>query len=220
MQSVTGIGPAKRRSGWVEIQLDGVSCVILPEEEVSRRGLAVGIEIDQADLAALQDAAAQAEASRIALRYLAVRPRSRREVESRLGREHLQSEAIERTLRRLVDLGYLNDRTFAAAFARDRIRLRPCGARRMRADLFSKGVASQDAEAGIQDAMAEEDVTEDDLLERVAGARALRLARLDPVVARRRLFGFLERRGFASSSIRAWIESHREQGPNEGGRAT
>ena len=211
MPSVTGIGPAKRRSGWMEIQLDGALLVMLPEEDVGRLGLAAGTEIDQAELAAVQEAAEYAEASRVALRYLSVRPRTRREVESRLRRADLRSEAIEHAVERLFDLGYLNDRSFAAAYARDRIRLRPCGVRRMRSDLWSKGVASHDAEAGIQEAMAQERITERDLLERVAGARAARLASLDPVVARRRLFGFLERRGFALSSIRAWIESHWEQ---------
>ena len=78
----------------------------------------------------------------------------------------------------------------------------------MRSDLMSRGVSPDDADSGITTAMGEEDVTEGDLLERVAAARASRLVGGDAQVLRRRLFGYLARRGFASSDVRAWIEAN------------
>ena len=207
MPKVTGLSPAKRRSGWTKVQLDGASLCLLPDEQVWRLGLKAGVELEEADLEAVRVAAESAEALRIGLRYLSVRPRSRREIELRLRRDSISSAAIESTVARLVELNYLNDADFAAAFSRDRIRLRPCGTRQMRSELLSRGVSRSDAEAGIRTAMNDENVTEDELLERVASARAARLAGADREVARRRLFGYLARRGFSLASVRPWIEA-------------
>ena len=121
MPSVTALSPVKRRSGWIEIQLDGASCILLPDQDIARLGLTIGSTIEETDLASLQSTAELAEAMRVGLRYLSVRPRSCREIELRLLREKLAQETIERTVDRLTTLGYLDDRNFAAAFAHDRI---------------------------------------------------------------------------------------------------
>lgn len=207
MPSVTALSPVKRRSGWIEIQVDGASCILLPDQDVARLGLTIGSTINETDLASLQSTAELAEAMRVGLRYLSVRPRSCREIELRLLREKLEQETIEQTIDRLTTLGYLDDRNFAAAFARDRIRLRPCGVRRMKADLLSRGVSSCDADDGIESAMVEQDVNEHELLQQVASARASKLDDLDKGVARRRLFGYLSRRGFSSENVRKWIDT-------------
>ena len=206
MNEITGLVPVKRRSGWTEVQLDGVSLCRIPDEDVHRLRLDVGLTLGSAELDAVRVAGGRAEAMFVGLRYLSVRPRSRREVERRLWRDRIDQAAIEHALERLAALGYLDDAQFAASFARDRIRLRPCGVRRMQSDLLARGVSREDADRGIREAMAEEGATEEALLERVAAARARRLAGVDPAKARRRLFDYLARRGFAAGSVRAWIE--------------
>ncbi|MYA32985.1 MAG: regulatory protein RecX [Gemmatimonadales bacterium] len=171
-----------------------------------RLRLEVGLRLGFAELDAVQTARGRAEAMFVGLRYLSVRPRSRREVERRLWRDRIDQAAIQHALERLAALGYLDDSQFAASFARDRIRLRPCGTRRMQSDLLARGVSREDADRGISEAMAEEGATEEALLQRVAAARMRRLTGADPSRARRRLFDYLARRGFAASRIRAWIE--------------
>ena len=208
MPTVTALAPAKRRSGWTEVELDGGAPCLLPDDDVYRLRLEVGAELDEGELDALRSSAGRAEAMRVGLRYLTVRPRSRHELERRLRRERIDADAIAHAMERLRALGYLDDAAFAAAFARDRIRLRPCGVRRLRSDLRARGVSAVDAASGIRTAMADEEVTEDALLERAAAKRASRLSDADPEAARRRLFGYLARRGFEAGGIRAWIEAH------------
>ena len=208
MPSITALAPAKRRAGWIEIQLDGASHILLPEEDIWRLGLTLGCEIEEADLGTVQRTAELAEALRVGLRYLSVRPRSCREIELRLLRDRMPEDTVEQTVDRLAALGYLDDRSFAGAFARDRIRLRPCGVRRMKSDLLARGVSPRDAKYGIEVAMTEEGVSEPELLQRVALGRAVKLDSMEPLVARRRLFGYLSRRGFPSASIQKWIDTH------------
>jgi regulatory protein len=196
----------KRRSGWAEVQLDGALAYRLPYGDVGALGLAVGDRLSEADLDALNRVAGTAEAIRIALRYLSVRPRSRRELELQLLGKGIDDNRVGAVLERCDELGYLDDRAFAAALARDRIRLRPCGVRSLEADLRSRGVSPDDASAGIRAAMEEEGVSEAELLERAAARRAASLAGLAPDIAARRLFAFLRRRGFAAADAREWIE--------------
>ncbi|MCY3599582.1 MAG: regulatory protein RecX [Gemmatimonadetes bacterium] len=186
--------------------MDGAFLCRLPDEDAYRLRLEVGLRLESAELEAVQAAGGRAEAMFVGLRYLSVRPRSRRETERRLRRDRIDPAAIQHALERLAALGYLDDAQFAASFARDRIRLRPCGTRRMQSDLLARGVSREDADRGIREAMAEEGATEEALLQRVATARARRLTGADPSKARRRLFDYLARRGFDASRIRAWIE--------------
>jgi regulatory protein len=207
MPTITGITTAKRRSGWLNIELDGVSSLILPQDRVLTLGLARGDTIDASRLGELESAAAGAEAVRIALRYLSVRPRSRQELVRQLRKKEIAEPARNEALQRCEALGYLDDAAFAAAFARDRIRLRPSGASKMTTDLRAKGVSALDAAAGIRDAMEEERVEESELLDRAARKRVRSLGWLEPEVARRRLFAFLTRRGFPAAEIRGWLEN-------------
>ena len=187
MNEITGLVPVKRRSGWTEVQLDGVSLCRIPDEDVHRLRLDVGLTLGSAELDAVQAAGGRAEAMFVGLRYLSVRPRSRREVERRLWRDRIDQAAIRHALERLAALGYLDDAQFAASFARDRIRLRPCGTRRMQSDPLPPGGSPGGGGGGGPG----------------GGGGG---GGVDPSKARRRLFDYLARRGFAAGSVRAWIE--------------
>lgn len=197
----------------MKIELDDALSLMLPQDRVLDLGLARGDVIEDGRLRELESTAERAEAIRIALRYLSVRPRSRKELALHLQKKKVAGPAGEEALRRCDELGYLDDAMFAAAFARDRIRLRPCGVRRLMMDLRSKGVSEGDAALGIRQAMEDERVDESELLDRAARKRARSLARLEPEVARRRLFAFLTRRGFPGQAVRGWLENQdRESG--------
>jgi regulatory protein len=141
------------------------------------------------------------EAWNAALSYLSYRPRSRRELKRHLRRKGYPSSLVDRVLGRCEELTLLDDLSFATAFVRDRIRLRPRGVTRLEAELVGKGVSRDDARDGIRVAFEEEEVTERDLLEVTARRRWRRLARLDAGTARRRLYAHLVRSGFPPDEV-------------------
>lgn len=141
------------------------------------------------------------EAWNAALSYLSYRARSRRELERHLRRKGYESSLVHRVLRRCEELTLLDDLSFATAFVRDRIRLRPRGVTRLEAELVGKGVSRDDARAGIRAAFEDEQVTERDLLEVTARRRWRRLARTDAETARRRLYAHLVRSGFPPDEV-------------------
>ncbi|MEN8143831.1 MAG: regulatory protein RecX [Gemmatimonadota bacterium] len=137
-----------------------------------------------------------------ALRYLAYRPRSTVEVRRRLRRDRHSNAHIEQVLGRCSELGYLNDQTFAEAWIRDRIRLKPCGTMRLRSELMRRGVRSDDIDAAIAEVFEDERVSDATLLDEVAERRWARLQSSDSAKAPTRLFAYLTRRGFSAQAAR------------------
>ena len=151
---------------------------------------------EEADRAGCMDAA---------LGYLSYRARSRAELRRHLGRTWPPT-AVHDTIGRCEELGYLDDRSFAEAFARDRIRLKPRGARRIVSELRGRGVSAEDAAAGVEAAFRSSERTESDLLDEVATRRWKALQARDAAVARRRLTSYLLRRGFSHGEVRAAVD--------------
>lgn len=155
-----------------------------------------GVELER-----IRDRAHREEAIDRAFRYLGHRPRSRFELERHLRARGYVEPAVRSAVERCEELGYLDDREFAAAFARDRIRLKPRAPARIEAELRERGVDREVARAGVADAMASEEVEEGELLRRAADKAWRRLRGRDLETARRRLVGYLSRRGFRAGDV-------------------
>jgi regulatory protein len=140
-----------------------------------------------------------------ALELLSFRARSESELERRLVRAGHSPSAAASALRRCRELGYVDDRAFALAHVRDRLRLRPKGRRALRSELLRKGVDGDLAEAAIDEAFAEGGLDEIDLARRLADKRVKALGNLETEVARRRLGGYLVRRGFPPPVVRSVV---------------
>ena len=133
-----------------------------------------------------------------ALRLLAVRPRSRREMESRLRSAGFDAETVAEELVRLQEAGLLDDERFAQEFAEHALRRRLSGRRAVASSLAAKGVSRPLVERALQDMGGDEDARAAEL----ARSRASRLRGLAPEVAYRRLVSFLARRGYEGAVAR------------------
>jgi regulatory protein len=127
-----------------------------------------------------------------ALRLLAVRPRSRRELETRLRSAGFDPDMIAEELTRLEEVGLLDDERFAQEFAEHSLGRKLSGRRAVASSLAAKGVSRPVIERALQDIVGDEDARAAE----VARSRASRLSGLPPEVAYRRLVSFLTRRGF------------------------
>jgi regulatory protein len=66
-----------------------------------------------------------------------------------------EPEIGEEVVARLRELGMIDDAAFAGTLVRDRVRLRPQGARRLASELRAKGVDDETARAAIRDLNAD-----------------------------------------------------------------
>lgn len=127
-----------------------------------------------------------------ALGLLAVRQRSRRELERRLVQAGFEPDAVEVELGRLEQVGLIDDAALAAAVVESRMGARGESRRAVGVKLQQAGVDRDVALAALDEAPE----GEQDRADRLAQARASRVSGLDPAVGFARVSGFLMRRGY------------------------
>ena len=142
-----------------------------------------------------------------ALRVLALRDHSEAELRRKLKQKGYQAEESEQTLARLRELGYLDDARFARQFAASALRNGRGYGARLKLELARRGVA----EALIREALSElsQEFGEAELLDRML---ARRFAGFQAAGAtdkeKRRVVGYLQRKGFSLSAILARLDTH------------
>lgn len=144
-------------------------------------------------------------AKNAAYRFLTIRPRSRSEVENKLRDREFPPAIITPVIDHLLRLGYLNDEEFARQWAASRVRSRGFGRRRIEQELRVRGIG-RDTIGTVLRGLFQGD-GEVDVARREAGRKLRTLARFEPEVRKRRLAGFLERKGFSSEIIRTVLRS-------------
>jgi regulatory protein len=98
----------------------------------------------------LQDPLERARAQ--ALRLLTARNRSTRELRRRLAQAGHAEEVVSGLLTRLADTGLLDDRRFAEERVRVLVEEKGCGPRKVRSDLFQRGIAGAIVDQVIEQA--------------------------------------------------------------------
>jgi regulatory protein len=197
MTKITALEP-QRRPGRLNVFVDGQFILGVGETVAADLGLRVGREITPETLREVAGAEEVHKATEAALVLLEVRARARREIETRLAQKGYDDLVITQVLEKLTRLGLLDDAQFAAQWVEAKTRAggsRPVGRRRLSSELFGKGVAKE------QIAEAVEKVTNEDelALARAAAGKKVRIVPTDREALqaeRRKLMGFLQRRGF------------------------
>ena len=139
------------------------------------------------------------KAREAAHRLLARRARSVAEIKSKLAERRFSPAVIRRTVERLASVGYLDDAAFAHSHARYLMEARPMGRRRLSWELSRKGIEKGLVEEAVEEVWAER--SEQEVAREVALHRLEAYRGLDPPTVRRRLKGYLERRGFPHGDI-------------------
>lgn len=134
-----------------------------------------------------------------ALGLLAVRPRSRRELERRLLGARFEPEEVREVLTRLERVGLVDDDAFARQYAEHRFGARKEGSRAVAQGLRAAGIDPSLAEAVSQEALDDDEERATDL----ARARASRLVGVAPDKAFARLSSLLMRRGYSPEIARS-----------------
>ena len=202
---ITAIEPQKHDPDRVSVFVDGEFRLGLAMEIAHAAHLRAGDEIGEARLAELERRDRGWQAREAALRLLAVRPRAAVELARRLRMKGYEPEVADEVIGRLRELGMIDDAAFAGTLVRDRVRLRPSGARRLASELRAKGVDEEVAREAIRDTLEGEGTDERELALRAAEKWRMRPGE-ERDRARRRLQGFLARRGFGGETIREVID--------------
>jgi regulatory protein len=215
MTQLTALREHPRKPGRYEIVLDGDQKLTVSVELIAELKLKPGRVLSPAELARLEAGARAVACYDKALATLGARARSTADLTRWLKTKEFSDAEIAPVVEKLTALGLLDDREYARSFARSRLApSRGFGPRRVAAELARKGVPRQVVDEILAEHVRERDLESQDAVERggdhgetaveIAAAKKLKsLAKLEPAVRKRRLYGYLARRGFSGAEIAA-----------------
>lgn len=204
---ITKIEPQKRRPGRKSIYADGEFAIGVAADTLIRFGLRTGDEITPATLRALAHAEELLAARTAALRYLAVRPRTVREIRDALRLKEFPEDVAAETIASLEDARLLDDAAFARSYIRNALSLKPTGRVLLKRKLLLLGVDRVLAEEALEEIL--EGVSQDDEAARAASsfvARKSARGKPDPRL-REQLTGYLLRRGYTWAIVERAVKS-------------
>ncbi|KAF0220914.1 MAG: regulatory [Geobacteraceae bacterium] len=144
-----------------------------------------------------------------ALGFLARRDHSEAELVRKLREKGISAGVIAEVVQRLKDLRYLDDRRFAEQWAQSAVKSGRGYGPRLRQELSQRGVAREIITEVLAGIAAEHDETET-----LTALIARKFAGFDPMAAsdreKRRLFNYLQRRGFSTAVILAYFHIYKQ----------
>jgi len=197
--------PRGQRSERLNVFLDGEFAFGVDAEVAARVGLRAGMALTKAGIELLRGEDEEARHYNDALRFLSFRPRSTAEIERYLRGRGADDVATAGVLERLERARLVDDEAFARYWVENRAAFSPRGARSLQAELRAKGVDRVQIDAALEESEEEGEGEEERAY--AAGLKRLRLlARLEEDDFRRRMYAFLQRRGFDYETSRATTE--------------
>jgi regulatory protein len=195
LKVVTNIRPQKSQRRW-NIFLDGQFAFPVAAEVALKTGLKVGQKLEPFQIEALTSLQTVQSCVEAALRYLRYRPRSEQELRRRLSQRGFDQETIAHAIKRLKEMGQINNLAFAQFWVENRQAFRPRSRLRLRQELQAKEVETETIDAVIKGL---DDKANAYL---IAQKKQSAWTGSDAKGWRRRMGAYLSRRGFSYGVIR------------------
>ena len=209
MSKVTGLKKGKSWGKRINVYLDGKLAIGVLPEVALKENLKIGQELGEKALEDLAKVDLRQRCFNAAARFLSYRPRSESEIKQRLLRHGYDEETIERTLARLKDLGLADDAEFARFWIENREAFRPRSRRMAKMELKRKGLETDVIEQAVS-------ILDDrESAYRAAVSRAQKFTADDYREFRRRLGGYLGRRGYNYGIIKEVTEKVWQERPKK-----
>lgn len=162
--------------------------------------LQVGQQLDEEKIRQLKESEAGEKAYQRALNFLSYRVRTETEIRRNLNKHDTPDEVIENVLERLRRNRLVNDLEFAQTWVENRSEFRPRGRRALTSELRQKGVGHEIIDEVLQS------VDEEALAYQAAQKNARKYRKYEWPDFRKKLLGFLARRGFNYSIAAPAVE--------------
>lgn len=137
------------------------------------------------------------------VRFATLRPRSEREITLWFKRKNISTALTERVFDRLKNLGLVDDRIFASWWVEQRMTFRPKGRKALFFELRQKGVGRDVIESVLERVEVSDEVA---LATGLVAKKLPRFKDLPPEERKKKLIGFLGRRGFSWEAIKKAVD--------------
>lgn len=198
---ITGIEP--RRKSFVQLYIDGESAVKIDKETLLKSKFRLGTEIDDEELHDLIKKSDARRAHEKALYLLEHRNHSKKELENKIARTAASREAAKAAAEHMQEIGLLDDEKFARDFAEMLFNRKKYGSRRVKQELYLKGI-----DRDIISEILEEYADEDDAEEKIHSVLERRYPDFnEDEKVKRRAVAALQRLGYGFDEIRRAMQS-------------
>jgi regulatory protein len=160
---ITALAAQIRNQNRVNVSVDGRYVLSLDVAQVIDFGLKIGLEIDESELDDLRKESEFGKLYSRSLEYSLIRPRSIKELRDYLYRKTLNtrtktgsiragySESVaSRVMEALTNKGYVDDEKFAHYWVENRNLRKGSSARKLRSELYTKGIAQSIVDEVLQ----------------------------------------------------------------------
>lgn len=196
---ITKIERQKKRSSRKSIFIDGSFAFGVSDDILLKFALHEGASLDEGMVEKIIASDHEETAMQKAFRFLAIRPRSKKEIRDYLLRKEFSAEIAEKIIQRLETLNMLDDLAFARMVCRDALAKKPAGAKMLKQALTKKGVPPPIVASVIVEFSTPE--SEFEMAVKAAEQQNRRIERsskkLDEDHCKKKILDYLVRRGFA-----------------------
>lgn len=193
---ITSIKQQAKRSDRYSIFVEGKYSFSLSEGALLDSKISSGQELTKQQVSEFKKLSTDDKLYNQTLRYVAMRPRSRWEIEFYLEYKKKASPALaEEILNKLSNIGLIDDEKLARAIVNDRRLLRPASRRKMAADLRKKRIPDE----LIEKALGHEKEDEEAALKAVIQSKRRQTKYHDDM----KLMQYLARQGFSYDDIKS-----------------
>ncbi|MEG2420815.1 MAG: RecX family transcriptional regulator [Oscillospiraceae bacterium] len=199
--------PSTRVKGRYLLYLEDGSLLKVTENEVVEFSLYGGMELPDAALAQLKEAAGASAAKRRAINMLTARPLSRKELIKKLIEKGEEPENAEEAADYAERLGFLNDEEYAHQVVRH-YQAKSYGLRKIQDELYRRGVPREFWAGALETAEAPEGKLDDWIARKLKGTEPDR-AQL------KKVSDGLARRGYSWSDISAALRRYGSDTPED-----
>ncbi len=200
--TITAIEPQARHPDRLNIFIDGEFAIGLAASVALDSGVAVGQMLSEADARRIAETEEGHRATESALRLVSYRARSESEIRQRLAGKDFSGPSIDVAIAQMREWGYINDQEFARQWVASHESHRPRSTRLMKRELTGKGVDVETAERAVDDA----DIDDFRVALDLARKWMPRIEREDAQTQRRRMSGYLQRRGYGWDVVRRVLD--------------
>lgn len=206
---ITALKVQNHNPNRLNIYLDGKYAFSL--QRITAAWLKIGQVLSDEKISELQALDEQEVVYQRALRLLEHRPRAEEEIRRRLESKGIASAVIEKVIERLRQSKLVDDDQFAQVWVENRSTFRPRSRKALQFEMRQKGISP----TAIERALANLETDEEELAYQAAMKQSRKLNHLERMEFRRKLSGFLARRGFGYEIIapvveRVWKEINEE----------
>jgi regulatory protein len=146
----------QKKDGRFNIFLDGEFAFGLYRETVYNFGLRVNDELTQPEIDKMRSEDELNFGKKVAFRYLNYKPRSEKEVRTKLLQKKITEKTIDEIITSLKDLKFIDDVNYAKMYVESKVTLKPEGSRVLKMKLAGKGIEKELSQKTVEENYPEE----------------------------------------------------------------